>query len=125
MQKQNILSLWFVWHFYEMPRFLVQVWNNYLLFLQNFFSIPLLLKTFFSPWRRYGWKYPPIFQVGEFFNTFVSNVFSRIIGILFRIVLIAGGIVSWVLIVILGFLGIVFWVLMPFIIVAGLLFIFI
>ncbi|MBI2054060.1 MAG: hypothetical protein HYT36_01890 [Candidatus Staskawiczbacteria bacterium] len=123
-ENKNIIVLWMGWHFYEMPKFLIQVWNNYLLFESNFFSIPLLLKTFFSPWRRYGWRYPNIMQVGDFFNTLVSNTFSRIIGILFRIILIAGGMAGWVAIVVVGFIAIVFWILMPFILMAGLLFIF-
>jgi hypothetical protein len=124
-QKQNIIISWFLWHFYEVPDFLIQVWRNYFLFGINYFSIHLLLKTFFSPWKRYGWKYPKGFDVGEFFNALVSNVFSRILGVLFRIILIVVGILGQIVILIAGAVAILLWVLIPFIIVGGILFFFI
>ncbi len=124
-QKQNLVFSWFLWHFYEVPDFLIQVWKNYLLFGLNYFSVHLLLKTFFSPWKRYNWKYPKGFDVGEFFNALVSNIFSRILGIIFRIVLIIIGILGQIAIFFAGAIAILLWVLIPFIIAGGILFIFI
>src|SRR5271157_4347928 len=92
VSEQNILIGWFVWQFYQMPKFLFGVWNNYFMFATNYFSLPLLLKTFFSPWRRYKWNYPKGFDVAEFFNTLISNTVSRILGAAMRIVLIIMGI---------------------------------
>ena len=122
---QNIIIEWFNWQFYKMPKFLLQAWNNYFMFATNFFSVPLLLKTFFSPWRRYKWNYPKGFDIFEFFNTLISNAVSRILGAMMRIVLIIMGICFQVLVALAGLLVFVGWVLVPFIIVAGFLFIFI
>ena len=80
IKKQNIFVVWALWHFYEMPKFLFGVWKNYILFALNYFSFSLLLKSFFSPWRKYRWNYPKGFDVGEFLSTFISNTFSRILG---------------------------------------------
>ncbi|MEK7664946.1 MAG: hypothetical protein AAB361_02280 [Patescibacteria group bacterium] len=124
-EKQNIILSWMVWHFYEMPDFLIQVWKNYILFGLNYFSVHILFKTLFSPWRRYNWKYPNIFEVGEFFNALVSNIFSRIIGFLLRIALIITGILGQIIIFLAGAVIILLWLLIPFIIIGGLLFIFI
>ncbi len=120
---KNIFVAWFLWHFYEMPGFLVSAWKNYLSFGSNYFSIPLLFSTLFSPWRKYKWFYPKTFDIKEFFNTLISNTFSRIIGGLCRIVLIIVGAVFQFFIFVLGSIIILLWLAIPFIIIAGVIFI--
>jgi len=113
-KRENILVVWLKWHFIEMPRFLFSIWENYLWFGLNYFSVPLLLVTLFSPWRRYNWKYPKsIFQIGELFSTLISNLFSRIIGAICRIILIILGIVTQIGIVMVGGVLLVSWILLP------------
>lgn len=123
MREQNIFSLWFLWQFYQMPKFLLQAWNNYFMFAANLFSLPLLLKTFFSPWRRYNWKYPRGFDLAGFFNTLISNIFSRILGAIVRTVLIIIGILFQIFVVIFGLIIFIGWILVPFIAIFGILFI--
>lgn len=122
-KKEGVISLWMLWQFYEMPRFLLQVWQNYMMFATNFFSVPLLLKTFFSPWRRYNWRYPRGFDLVEFFNTLISNIFSRILGASMRIVLIIIGVLLQIFVAIAGLIVFVGWILIPFAVIAGLLFV--
>ena len=121
-EKENIIVMWFLWQFYEMPKFLFSVWRNYLFFGLDYFSIPLLLKTLFSPWRRYNWVYPKGFDIKEFFNTLISNIFSRILGAMCRVVLIIVGAVAQVFIFVVGIIIIFLWLLIPFIIIGGILF---
>jgi len=121
--KQNIFKVWLFWYFYEMPNFLLEVWKNYILFALNYFSLPILLKSLFSPWHKYKWNYPKGFDVGEFLSTLISNVFSRIIGALMRIVLIVIGILFQVFVIFAGFIIFLLWILIPFIIIAGFLFV--
>lgn len=115
--QENLITSWFLWHFYEMPKFLFSVWKNYLLFGLNYFSVPLLFLTLFSPWRKYKWSYPKGFNIGEYFSTFISNTFSRIIGAICRFLLIIFGIITQIFIFILGIAVIVFWTAMPFMVV--------
>ncbi|MBI3337349.1 MAG: hypothetical protein HY005_01845 [Candidatus Staskawiczbacteria bacterium] len=115
-EKENIIIMWFLWQFYEMPKFLFSVWRGYILFILYYFSVPLLLRTLFSPWRRYNWIYPKVFDIKEFFNTFISNIFSRILGALCRIVLIMVGFVAQIFIFITGAAVILLWLLIPFIV---------
>jgi hypothetical protein len=122
---QNIIFSWFLWQFFEMPKFLLGVWKNYILFALNYFSLPLLLKSLFAPWRKYRWSYPKGLNIGEFFNTLISNTFSRFLGALMRTVLIIIGVVFQVFVVFAGLFVFLLWVLIPFIIIAGFLFIFI
>ena len=120
--KENIFSLWFFWHFYEMPKFLFGAWKNYILFALNYFSLPLLLKSLFAPWRIYKWNYPKGFDVGEFFSTLISNAFSRILGALMRVILIIIGIIFQIFVILAGLIIFLLWILIPFIIIAGFLF---
>lgn len=117
--EENTIISWLSWQFYQMPRFLFKVWNNYFIFVTNFFSLSLLLKTFFAPWRKYRWSYPKGLDVGAFFSTLISNIFSRFLGALMRVVLIITGIFFQVFIAIFGAVAILLWYAVPFIIIGG------
>lgn len=120
--RENIISEWFYWHFYDMPKFLLEVWQNYISFALNYFSLPILLKSLFAPWRKYRWKYPKGFDVIEFFNTLVSNSVSRFLGAIVRIILIVAGIIFQIFVLLAGAVVFLFWILIPFIAIAGFLF---
>lgn len=113
VQKRSIIFLWFWWYFYEMSVNLLGAWRNFLLFNLNYFSIPLLLKTFLSPWRRYKWSYPRGFSPWGYFETFISNSISRILGAICRIVLIIAGILVQIFILILGAIIFLGWLTLP------------
>lgn len=117
--RKNIITPWFLWHFYEMPKFLFSAWKNYLKFGSNYFSISLLIKTLFSSWRRYKWNYPKGFDIPGFLNTLISNIFSRILGAICRVALIALGIVFQIFIFLAGLAVILFWLFIPLIIIFG------
>jgi len=123
-RSKNIFIEWLAWQFKEMPMFLLLVWKNYILFALNYFSLPILLRSFFSPWRKYKWRYPRGFDVGQILTTSISNIFSRIMGALVRIVLIIVGILFQIFVVVAGFVIFILWILMPFLAIAGLIFVF-
>lgn len=121
--SRNILTTWFYWHFYEMAKFLLSVWKNYILFSMSYFSLPLLVQTLFIPWRRYQWVYPRGFDPWQYFEIFVSNVVSRVLGAICRVVLIIMGAASQLIIMFLGLFIIIGWLLLPFFILIGLVFV--
>ena len=90
-QKQNLIFQWFSWQFLEIPRKVLKAWKNFLKFYLDYFCVPLLIKTFFSPWRRYVWSYPRGFDAWKYFETFFSNLISRILGAFLRFFLIIIG----------------------------------
>lgn len=122
LENKNIFVEWFLWQFFEVPKFLLGVWKNYILFALNYFSLPILLKSLFSPWRKYRWVYPKGFNVVEFFNTLISNAVSRILGAIMRIVLIVTGIIFQIFVIVAGLIIFLAWLLIPLFIIAGFLF---
>lgn len=110
---QNIISLWVQWYFYEMPREIANGWKNFLFFGLNFFSIPLLLKTLFSHWKRYYWTRSRGFDIGEYFSVLFSNLMSRFIGAMVRLVLILVGLIFEIFIFLFGSIIFLGWFILP------------
>ncbi len=122
MTNSNIFVLWFSWHFFEAPKFILGVWKNFIGFSVEIFSTPLLLKTFFSPWRRYNWSYPRGLDFGKIFETLTSNIFSRILGAIMRTGLLIGGIAFQITVLLGGLVLFIGWLILPLFCIAGLLF---
>ena len=109
----NLFLEYIKWHFVDLPREIKRGWINYLKFFAYFFSIPLLLKTFFSPWRRYRWSYGRGFEIGRFVETFLSNLFMRILGAFLRFWVIIFGLIIESLVFVGGMLFLCIWISMP------------
>ncbi len=120
-KKENIILMWLYWHFLEMPKNILQAWRNFLLFNLNYFSVPLLFKTFFSPWHGYRWSYGRGFDIGRYAGVFASNLISSILGAILRIFLIVIGLTIEIFIIIAGAVIFLIWLLLPFILIKGLL----
>ena len=119
MVSGNIFSQWISWHFLETPKKILRGWENFLKFNLNYFSLPDLIKSYFAHWRRYRWRYPKGLQIGKFFEVFISNLFSRFIGMVARTGLILIGILAEVFLIILGLAVFVGWLALPLILVLG------
>ncbi|MFQ6049986.1 MAG: hypothetical protein ACE5J0_03060 [Candidatus Paceibacterales bacterium] len=118
-QKQNIFWQYLSWQFFKMPRDILRGWKNFLKFGLNYFSVFLLIKTFFSPWRRYRWTYPRGLDIGKYFETFFSNLISRILGAILRFPLIIVGCLAEIFIFFAGFIVFLGWLLLPLILILG------
>ena len=114
----NLLISAFSWYFFERPRSIIMVWKTILLFNLNYFSVPILIKTYFSPWRKYRSSYSGTFEFGKNIESFVFNSMSRIIGAILRTFFILLGIITGLLILLLGLVLVVLWFLSPVLIIA-------
>ncbi len=120
VQKQNILVQWVFWHFIEMPKNILKSWKDIFRFYLNYFSIPLLLKTLFAPWRHNLSSYPKGFDLGEYFEIFIFNLISRTIGAILRFFLILIGILIEILIIFFGLIMFLAWFILPIFLIFGL-----
>lgn len=119
---QNIVFQWVTWQFLEMPKNILIAWKNFLKFNLNYFSIPLLLKTFFSPWRKYKVSYGKGFSIGRYLEAFFSNLIFRILGAILRSVFIIIGLLVEAFIIFAGIIVFLGWFVLPVLLVAGLIF---
>ncbi len=110
------------WYYFERTKIIIQIWKNFLKFNLAYFSTWFLLKTFFSPWRRYQWSYGRGIDIGRYFEVFFSNLISRILGSIVRFFLIIIGMVFELIIFLLGIAVILFWIFLPAILVLVFLF---
>jgi len=110
---QNILTKFFVWYFWDMPKEILLAWRNYLVFNLEFFSVGLLIKTWFAPWHQYKWSYGRGFDLGLFLETFFSNMITRVLGAFMRSILIIVGLVAEVFIFLIGLIVFVGWFILP------------
>ncbi len=111
-----------IWQFFDMPRAILKGWQIFLWFNLNYFSVPTLLKTYFSHWRRYRYPYGKAFEFWKNIETFVFNMMSRIIGAILRTVFIIIGLAIEILIILIGIIMFLGWLVLPFFLVLGLIF---
>jgi hypothetical protein len=101
------------WHYTQAVHDLVGIVFNFIWFFYEFFSIPLLLKTLFSPFHRLGEKYSQKFDIWSWFQTFTINMIMRMVGFLIRFFLILIGIFFILLTCVLGIVFLVAWLTAP------------
>ena len=119
---QNIVFQWISWQFFEVPKEILKAWKNFLKFNLNYFSIPLLLRTLFSPWRRYKMFRGKGFDIGKFFEVLVSNLIFRLLGAIIRSFLIFIGLLVELFIIFAGIIIFIGWLILPVLLIAGFIF---
>lgn len=123
LEKKSILFLWWEWYFFYMPKEILRIWKNFIKFGLNYFSLPLLFKTYFSHWHGYRWFYTKRgLDIGHFLEVKFSNFISRIIGAFIRTFIIFFGLIFEAIVLILGPIFLIGWLLSPLILVFSLLY---
>jgi len=120
--KKNNKNNFFFWYYEKGLSEFLEIWKNFLKFVWQHFSIFELLATFFSPWKRdvaikdwRGWNPEKSLVL------LIGNIFSRIIGVLVRSIVITSGMAIWSLVFIIGIVLLIFWLIFPIILVLVLL----
>lgn len=72
------------WQYNEGIREYFSVWTNVHWFLWRLFSVPLLLRTFFAPFRRTSEGYGRGFDPSVIAQTFMVNMVTRFVGVVVR-----------------------------------------
>ncbi len=120
-EKRGIFSAWVSWHYFNALGEIYARWRDLLLFNLNYFSIPFLLRTLFAPWRKYRLSYGKGFDIGRAAEILVFNAFSRVTGMILRILVIFFGIISQTLFFLGGAIFVAVWIILPLLTVWGLL----
>lgn len=104
------------WHYGKAICSLTKIWGNFLFFIYEFFSIRLLVKNFFDPWKRMAEDYPKGFDLKKYFYIFIANSIVRIVGIIMRTILILIGLTGYILLALLYPVALILWIFLPIII---------
>lgn len=75
------------WQYGDGIREYVRAWQNIHWFLWRVFSVSLLLRTFFAPFRRTSESYSRGFDPAVIAQTFLINLVTRFVGVIVRTVL--------------------------------------
>ena len=113
----NIIIQYLQWHFIDQAKAILMAWKNFLIFGLNYFSVPLLLRTFCSPWHKYRYFYPKGFDLKQYIDSFTFNAISRGMGMLMRTILIIIGIIAEFFIFLAGLLFVLIWLFLPIILI--------
>lgn len=93
MQTIGLFLAYFTWHYSRAYRDTLATWFNFAWFITHFFSIPLLVRTLLSPWKRMTER-PQKHNVQAVFESVIVNLLSRLVGFIIRATLILFGVLS-------------------------------
>ncbi len=114
MKKPLILiESYFAWHYGRAFTDMFYIWMNFLWFVFNFFSVSVLVHTFFDPWKRMGEAYPKGFDIAGVVSTFVVNTLMRAVGIMVRLIVLSLGFAIALFVFVAGILIGILWALAP------------
>lgn len=110
----SITRDYLVWHYSTALSDILHIWWNYLWFVGYLFSVPEVLRTWFSPWKRLHEKKVNIFKSPEdFFANIFVNLIMRLVGVLIRTALLGVASLAFLIAIIGGVLLFVFWLILP------------
>ncbi len=104
---------YFRWHYTQGTIDLVNNVINFLWFILNFFSIPLLLRTFFVPFHRLQETATKGFNIEKWAEAFMVTLLMRLVGALLRTFLILIGVLLLTVVFVGGSILLFTWLLLP------------
>jgi len=111
--QENIILRFWSWYYSTATKGILRGWRNSIIFVREYYSISLLLRTLFSPWRRDITKYRRGFSVKNFLETLSFNLISRSLGFSIRLFTIVIGLISFLGVIIIGAIIFITWLILP------------
>lgn len=106
----QLLVSYIGWHYTVAFVDMWRIYTNLSWFLFNFFSVRILLSTFFAPWKR-------LRESGKgdegALGALIINPITRFVGVLVRSVTVGTGLFSLLILLLFFFAAVVCWLLMP------------
>lgn len=109
------------WHYTLAWRDLILISRNFLWFSYHFFSLPVLVRTLFAPWRRLNEAYPVGFDLGGFLSALFINMLMRLIGFWLRTIMIIVGLAVCLLLFLFSLAVFIVWLFLPFLLLTAML----
>ncbi len=122
MPSMPLGVVFFRWYYGEAVKDILVAWRNYLIFSTNYFSVPLLLRTLFAPWRKDITRKPKGLDFKKLFEYVAFNTISRGLGCFVRFTTIIMGVCFLFFVFLCGTLFFILWIFLPIIVLALLVF---
>ena len=113
----SIVHHYLLWHYSRAFLEIFHVWLNLLGFVVQFFSIPQLLRSWFSPWKRITETRGEKWNLEDLAGFIIIGFFSRIIGFILRTIVLALGFICLFIVVAAGLVTYIFWTIAPMVII--------
>lgn len=102
-----------IWHYGQAINDIWEIYKNFLWFGYHLFSMPLILKTIFSPFYRIRESYHVGLDLEAFLENLVANIATRAVGFILRIFVFVMGVVFEVFITLSAIIFFLLWLLLP------------
>ncbi len=110
----RLLIYYVRWHYGKAIVDYINIVRNFVWFFYNFFSLPLMVRTLFAPFRRLGESYEGKgLHFEAFFTALTVNTLMRLVGFVMRTLLIIVGLLFILLTIVAGTLFFFIWLLAP------------
>lgn len=103
------------WHYTRALSDLIYLFKSFVIFIWNFFSIQILLKTLFVPFQKLNAQRTKRFDLEEFFSALITNLLMRLVGFFVRSLFIILGIFCFIFFTIFYSVFFFIWLVAPFI----------
>ncbi|OJI09398.1 MAG: hypothetical protein COV08_01210 [Candidatus Vogelbacteria bacterium CG10_big_fil_rev_8_21_14_0_10_49_38] len=114
MRFLSVVARYFIWHYGQALIQFSRIYWRLTFFLFNFFSVPVLVRSLFAPWRRLGEAYPTAgIDLVAIASTFIVNVIMRLVGVILRTIMIAFGSTATLIFALLYPVIFLIWLLLP------------
>lgn len=108
-----LLKEYLFWHYGRAFKDLAGLAKNFFWFGRHFFSLKLLATTLFSPFYRMREDYGRGLNLENLAENLVANVVSRVVGLIFRTIVVFTGIIFETVLGVLVILTFILWPLLP------------
>jgi len=112
-----IIHDYFVWHYGRAWLEMWGLWRNYMWYVVHVFSLPQLMRSWLSPFKRISEGRGSKLSLEDFASYIIINILSRVVGAVARTAVICAGLVTLLVTVIVGFLIYAAWMILPFLII--------
>lgn len=114
MSFLSIIPQYISWHYTRGFMEVILLFKNFSWFIWNFFSVKVLFKTLFYPFKRLDIKSRG-FNPEAFFESLATNTLMRLLGFVLRSFFIILGIVTLIAFFLFSIIFIFVWTILPFV----------
>ncbi|OGG65459.1 hypothetical protein A3I99_04485 [Candidatus Kaiserbacteria bacterium RIFCSPLOWO2_02_FULL_45_11b] len=109
----TIMHHYLLWHYTKAFGEIAHISKNFFWFTIHFFSLPQLIRSFFSPWKRMTEERGDTFNFEDLAGFVIINILSRLVGMMLRTSIIILGFIALLVVLICTIVTYVFWVMAP------------